>query len=120
MWGIGSMIEAKRIKNLLNLQGGGLDNIIKTINFMSWAPGFGYEYELSTNRAIWTCKRCPPQEQRVKIGKGEFPCKPTFDACFNNVINVIDPRISVKCIFCPPDPHPDDAWCQWEFILPDH
>ena len=120
MWGIGSMIEAKRIKNLLNLQGRGLDNIIKTINFMSWAPGFGYEYELSTNRAIWTCKRCPPQEQRVKIGKGEFPCKPTFDACFNNVIKVIDPRARVQCIFCPPGPHPDDAWCQWEFILPDH
>jgi len=40
MWKIGSTIEAKRIKNVLGLEEGGLDTIIKTINFMSWAPSF--------------------------------------------------------------------------------
>jgi hypothetical protein len=116
MWQIGSKIEAKRVKELLKL-GSGLENVIKAINFLSWSFSFGYEYELSENRALWTCKHCPPQDYRAKKGLAEFPCKPTFAACFNNVIDVIDPRVKVECIFCPPGPHPDDAWCQWEFTL---
>ena len=114
MWKIGSKIEAKRIKQLLNL-GQGLDNVLRAINFMSWSANFGYEVERSENRAVWTCKHCPPQEQRGKMGKGEFPCEPTFEACFKNVAQVIDPNVSVRCVFCPPGPHPDNAWCQWEF-----
>ena len=116
MWKIGSMTEAKRIKKLLRL-GGGLENVLRAINFMSWAASFGYEYNLSADRAIWTCRRCLPQEQRIKAGKGEFACRPTFDACFKNVAKIIEPTVKVKCIFCPPGPHPDDAWCQWEFSL---
>ena len=118
MWQIGSKIEARRIKELFNLDGG-LENILKAINFMSWSASFGYEYDLAGNHAIWTCRRCPPQEHRVRKGMGEFPCKSTFDACFENVIRVIDPRVEVQCLFCPPGPHPDDAWCQWEFVLPE-
>ena len=114
MWKIGSKIEAKRIRKLLNL-GAGLDNVLRAINFMSWAPGFDYEVKRFENRAVWTCRHCPPQEQRLKMGKGEFPCEPTFDSCFRNVIQVVDPNIKLQCIFCPPGPHPDDAWCRWEF-----
>ena len=118
MWKVGSLIEAKRIQGLFKL-GGGLENIMKAICFMSWAPCFGYEYDLSKDRAVWTCRRCPPQEHRVRAGKGEFKCRPTFEACFKNVIQVMDPSVRVRCLFCPPDPHPDDAWCRWEFSLPD-
>ena len=116
MWQIGSMIEAKRIKNLLHLQGG-LKDILRTIDLMTWSASFGYEYKLSGNRALWTCRQCPPQEQRIKLGKVAFPCRPTFEACFGNVIRVVDPRVKVQCKFCPPGPCPADAWCQWEFTL---
>lgn len=119
MWQIGSLIEAKRIKSLLCLERGGIKEILRCIDFMSWAPSFGYEHTISHDRAIWTCTHCPPQEQRIKLQKGEFACKPTFDACFKNVIQVIDPRVRLRCIFCPPDSHPDHAWCQWEFTLPE-
>ena len=74
MWQIGSMIEAKRINNVLNLEAGGLDNIIKTINFMSWAPSFGYEYELSTvqfGRANDALRR----SKELTWAKGSFPAK---------------------------------------------
>ena len=118
MWQIGSMIEAKRIKKLLDL-GAGLDNVIRAINFMSWSASFGYEYETSGDHAIWTCMRFPPQEHRVRKGKGEFPCRATFGACFENVAQVVDPRVKVKCLFCPPGPHPDDAWCKGEFFVQD-
>lgn len=116
MWRIGSKTEAKRIQKLFNL-GPGLENIIKAIDFMSWAYRFGYEYEIKNKMAVWTCSACPPQENRLKAGLVEFPCKPTFEACFGNVATVIDPRVEVTCNFCPPDEHPKDAWCQWEFKL---
>jgi hypothetical protein len=117
MWQIGSRIEAKRIKALLGLEAG-LENILKAIDFMSWSASFGYEYQLAGDHALWTCRRCPPQEYRLKKGMGEFPCRPTFEACFQNVIEVIDPRVEVTCLFCPPGSHPEDAWCRWAFRLP--
>jgi hypothetical protein len=30
----------------------------------------------------------------------------------------VDPRIQTRCIVCPPDDHPDDVWCAWEFSIP--
>ena len=115
MWQIGSRIEAKRIKELLGLNEGGLGDVLRAINFMSWAASFGYRVELSKGRAIWTCTHCPPQISRVRSGKGEFACRPTFEACFGNLCEVIDQRVMVTCVVCPPDPHPEDIWCQWEF-----
>ena len=29
----------------------------------------------------------------------------------------IDPRIKTRCIGCPPDQHPDNYWCAWEFSI---
>jgi len=29
----------------------------------------------------------------------------------------VDPRIRTRCIACPPDDHPDDLWCAWEFTV---
>ncbi|MBI4774770.1 MAG: hypothetical protein HY788_11430 [Deltaproteobacteria bacterium] len=116
MWRIGSKIEAKRIKESFGL-GGGIENVLRAIDLMSWAPSFDYEYQRTDNGVVWTCRQCPPQEQRARLGKAEFPCRPTFEACFANVIQVVDPGVRVECRFCPPDPHPEDAWCEWVFWM---
>lgn len=115
MWRIGSKIEAKRIKEILGLNEGGLGSVLRAINFMSWAASFGYKVEVDQNRAVWTCTYCPPQANRTGSGKGEFACQPTFEACFSNICEVIDPSVRVTCLICPPAPHPEDVWCQWEF-----
>lgn len=117
MWKIGSRIEAKRIKEVLGISEGGLDNVLRTITFMSWSPSSEYEIERKGNQALLTCVHCPPQEARVRKGLGEFACRPTFENGFRNVIEVIDPRVKVECKICPPGPHPPDIWCQWEFEL---
>jgi hypothetical protein len=116
MWRIGSRIEAKRIREILDVNDGGLNSVLRAINFLSWAASFEYHVEQSENRAVWTCTHCPPQVSRVKSGKGEFACRPTFESCFGNLCEVIDPNIKVTCLICPPGPHPEDIWCQWEFL----
>jgi hypothetical protein len=117
MWRIGSKIEAKRIKEILPLAGSGLESVLRVINFMGWAASFGYRVDRSKDRALWTCTYCPPQVHRKKAGLPELPCRPTFEACFANVCEVVDPSVQVTCLICPPDPHPEDVWCQWEFSV---
>jgi len=117
MWKIGSRIEVKRIAELVDLKKGGLQSVLRAINFMSWAACFDYNVEHKENKAIWTCTHCPPQINRTKAEKEEFACRSTFEACFGNLCELIDPKVKVTCLICPPGPHPKDIWCQWEFYI---
>ena len=62
---------------------------------------------------------CYQQVRRLEDGLGEFGCKPAGLAISETGANVINPACNVKCIVCPPDEHPDDVWCEWEFELTD-
>lgn len=115
MWESDGIIEAKRIKELLHLSGGGPEGVVKAIHFMSWAPSTAYRSELISGGVLWTCSYCPAQEARKRRGLGEHPCKPAGTSCFGGIAQVIDPTVTVRCVFCPPDPHPEEFWCQWEF-----
>jgi hypothetical protein len=55
----------------------------------------------------------------LKLGKREFACQPTFDACFAKVIEIAHPDVKLRCVFHPPGFHPEDACCQWEFFHED-
>ncbi len=112
-------IEARRIKETLNIQEKGIEGIIKTMNFMSWALSYPFEFEeITPTRAVMFCRHCNPQEARTRQGLGEFPCKPTGEAMFTRVIEVIDPRVQYRCIACPPEEHPPEFWCKWELTIP--
>jgi len=116
VWERLSVIEASRIRDLLDGEVGGVAGVLRAVNFMTFAPLFGYDLEmLSEGRGLLRVNRCPPQEARVRQGKGEFPCRPVGEVCFINLARVLDPSVGVTCLFCHPDPHPEEAWCQWEF-----
>jgi len=61
--------------------------------------------------------RCPPQEARVKSGRGVFACKVMQQSLYENFARMFNDGIKVKCHHAPPDPKPKDYWCKWEFIL---
>ena len=73
--------------------------------------------ELTDERAVLRFTDCPPQKARLRDGRGEFPCKSVGKAYLNSYIEVIDPRIKLTCMTCPPDAHPQEYWCQWQFDL---
>jgi len=60
-------------------------------------------------------RNCLPQIARIKSGKGEFPCKSMHLKEFKAFCGEIDEKLSVKCVFAPPDDHPSDCFCLWEF-----
>jgi len=63
---------------------------------------------------------CRVQSARKRRGLPDFPCKQVGIQEYSLFAKKIDPRIETKCIACPPDAHPDNYWCAWEFTLMDN
>ncbi|HBQ28633.1 hypothetical protein HX99_02790 [Peptococcaceae bacterium SCADC1_2_3] len=113
-------IEAKRIKKTLAINGDDLEALAKILNFQTWVQAIGFEYEIqevNREKVIFNVTNCRPQRARVKNNRGEFNCKPVGIAYFGEFAKAINPRIKMKCLLCPPDKHPDNLWCSWEFSL---
>ena len=72
---------------------------------------------VSNNKAILRCTDCPPQRARVRDGKGEFNCRPVDLAFFKSYAEAIAPEIKVTCLVSPPDEHPPEYWCEWQFEI---
>ena len=60
---------------------------------------------------------CRVQYARKSRGLPDFPCKSVGIQEYSLFAQTIDPRIKTNCIACPPDSHPENYWCAWEFIL---
>ena len=118
VWDRYGVTEAKRIKRLLNITEGGIPAIAKALNFQIWVPGMEYEFqEITEKRAVFNVTDCTVQKARIRDKKGEFQCKPVAVAMFKKFAETIDPTLKMNCLFCPPDKHPEDVWCSWEFQL---
>ncbi len=118
MWHREAIIEARRIKEALNIVENDMFAILKVIDNMSWAQVYTFELEeVAPDRAIIYYPHCPPQEARARQGRGEFPCRPTGVPVFESTAKLINPTAKVECIFCPPGPHPPDCWCKWQLTI---
>jgi hypothetical protein len=118
-WEKQSVIEAERIKKVLKLDGGGLGSVLTALSFMSWqlvSPLFEYETK-SRELIIFYYPHCPVQEGRKRQGKEEFPCKAMKLLLLSSLARVVEPRAMVKCLACPPDPHPPEFWCRWQLTM---
>jgi hypothetical protein len=119
MWCQEALIETKRVIETLDMRKKGIEGVLNVLQYMSASYAYCFEYEeKSPTRAVIVYRECIPQEARVRQGLGEFPCKPTSEAIFTRIIEVVDPRVKFRCIACPPDKHPADFWCKWELTLP--
>lgn len=115
-WEKQSVTEAQRIRETLGMTEGGLRNVLQVLSFMSWqvaSPGFEVESE-TAERIVFGYPRCPVQEGRKKLGKPVFPCKTMKTLLLSSVARVVEPKATLKCLFCPPDEQGDGVWCKWE------
>ncbi|HEC79383.1 MAG TPA: hypothetical protein ENI34_09655 [candidate division WOR-3 bacterium] len=118
-WREFTRIEARRIMKRLNIaEGGGIQALIQALKFRLYAfINIQEVTEVTENRCVFRMNNCRVQAARKRKGLPDFPCKPVGIIEYSYFAKTIDPRIETKCLCCPPDPHPDDFYCAWEFTL---
>jgi hypothetical protein len=118
-WEQFTVIEAKRIMKRLKMEpGGGIRALVKALSFRLYAYINEQEIvEADDAHCVFRMKTCRIQEARVRQGLTDFPCKAVGLVEYAGFAKTIDPRIGTRCLVCPPDLHPADTWCAWEFTL---
>jgi hypothetical protein len=120
-WQRFTVLEATRIMDRLGMKpGGGIPALLEALRHRLYARLNTQEAsEVSDTRAVFVMRDCRVQAARKRKGLPDFPCKSVGIIEYAEFARAIDPRIHTRCIACPPDEHPDDRWCAWEFTLPE-
>ena len=120
VWQIMAKIEAKSLKKMFKtVENADVPTIMKLLQKSSWALDQPFKIvEMNDKRAVLSVEKCRTQEARLKKDFGEFPCKTVRFGYLKNFANTLNSNADVNCLICPPDEHPSDLWCKWEFILP--
>jgi hypothetical protein len=118
-WRAFTVIEAKRIVERHGIaSGGGIPALVKALSLRLYSFLNKQDViEQSEKRVVFQMLDCRVQSARKRKGLADFPCKSVGLVEYEWFAKTIDPRIETRCICCPPDKHPDDVWCAWEFTL---
>jgi len=118
-WARFSYIEAKRIMKRLDLpERGGIPALRQALEYRQYALINKQEIiDVSENKIIFRMNECRVQSARSRANLPEYPCKSGGVVEYMRFAEGIDSRIKATCIGCPPDPHPKEWYCAWEFAL---
>ena len=118
-WERFTVVEAKRIMERIGMQpGGGIPALLECLRHRLYARLNVQEAtEVSRHRAVFVMRDCRVQAARRRKGLPDFPCKRVGIVEYGGFARTVDPRIQTRCITCPPDDHPQDTWCAWEFTI---
>ena len=118
-WARISYIEAKRIMKRFNLpENGGLPALKEALKYRQYALLNRQEViDVSDSKIIFRMNECRVHLARNRANLPEYPCKSAGVVEYSRFAEGIDPRIKTACIACPPDPHPDEWYCAWEFTV---
>jgi hypothetical protein len=114
-----SGIEAKRILKRFGLPAnGGIPALMQALKFRIYHLINKQDFvEVSENRCIFRMRECRVQTMRKKKGLPDYPCKSVGIEEYSHFAKAVDPRIKTRCVACPPDAHPEEYWCAWEFTM---
>jgi len=119
VWEIMAAIEAKSLQKMFNVgENPDVSTIMNLLCKSSWSLDQPFKtIEVTGHRAVLSINRCRTQEARLNKGLDEFPCKKVRFGYLKNFAKTLNPKAEVNCLICPPDKHPKDLWCKWEFTL---
>jgi len=118
-WRYFTVIEAKRIMERLGIApGGGIPALVECLKHRLYARlNLQDVIEQSDDRVVFRMLDCRVQSARKRKGLDDFPCKTVGVVEYAEFAKTVDPRIRTRCIACPPDRHPEQYWCAWEFSM---
>jgi hypothetical protein len=118
VWEDMAKIEVRRLIKVMGVSGEDIPSFMQALRACCWSLDTERkEIEVEENRGVYRNTKCRVQTRRVEKGLGEFPCKGVRHIWLRLFAKELNPKIEVNCLTCPPDSHPEDLWCEWEFIL---
>jgi hypothetical protein len=119
VWESMAAIEAKSLQRMFKVEENpDITTIIDLLRKSSWALDQSFKtIEIGDRRVTLSIDRCRTQEARLSKSLCEFPCKKVRFGYLKNFAKTLNPKAEVNCLVCPPDKHPKDLWCKWEFVL---
>ena len=118
VWEVMGKIEARKIKKLFDITGTDIPSIMKALCLSAWVLDLeDKEVIVKKDRGLIRNTKCRVQNTRISKGLKEFSCKNVTVGFLTSFVKEFNPNIKLKCNICPPDKHPDNLWCEWEFYL---
>lgn len=117
VWENMAVLEAKSLQKMFEVgENPDIPTIMGLLLLTSWALDQPFKsIDVSADRAVLSINRCRTQEARLKKGLGEFPCKMVRFGYLKTFAKTLNKNVEVSCLICPPDKHPENLWCSWEF-----
>ena len=115
-----SQVEARRIMKAFEIpENGGLDALEKALRLRLYATVNPQEIERpDENTLVFKMLDCRVQKARKRKGLSDFPCKPVGTAEYTKFAESVDPRMTTRCLQCPPDVTEGTGYvCGWEFTM---
>lgn len=118
-WRHFTTIEARRIMDRLGIKpGGGIPALVECLKHRFYARlNLQDVIEQTETRVVFRMLDCRVQSARKRKGLADHPCKSVGIVEYSGFAKTVDPRLVTRCIACPPDEHPEEFWCAWEFVL---
>jgi hypothetical protein len=115
VWRQFGALEANRRKKFLGMESvATLEDVCKIVLLSPMWVSVGPQAEIQNDRCYLSVTNCLPQKARIKKGLSELPCKSVGTVYFEGFAPTLHHQLNFKCVFCPPDEHPNDVWCKWE------
>jgi hypothetical protein len=115
-WKTMGALEARQLKEILRAKEWSIPKVMEALRLTSWAlDQRDKAIQVSEERAAFRVVSCNTQLTRIRKGLQEFPCRPIREGYLKAFAQELNRDINVTCKVCPPDPHPANTWCEWEF-----
>jgi hypothetical protein len=115
-WRTMGTLEARQFKEILHTKEWSIPKIMEALELTSWAlDQMDKKVQVQKDQALFRVVTCNTQLTRIRKGLTEFPCKPVREGYLKSFVQELDPNVTVACNFCPPEAHPENAWCEWRF-----
>lgn len=117
-WRRFTVIEARRIKQLLNLpDNSGIDGLRRALRFRLYASLNKDEIIIDGNTLTYKVSSCRVQDARQRKGMEFHPCKSVGIVEYSGFAKTIDERFTTEAISCYPDITDATCKCIWKFTL---
>ncbi|MBE0651942.1 MAG: cytosolic protein [Bacteroidales bacterium] len=118
-WGKFSPYEALRIKKILSLsEHPGIAGLKKAMAYRLYGTVNTQSFANETENSIdFFMNECRVQSARKRKGLDDYPCKSGGIIEYTTFAKTIDSHIKTRIIGCPPDVHPDNWYCGWQFYI---